>query len=433
MFDNFGMGEFFFLALLALLFFGPERLPQIGAQIGKWIARMTQYSKSFMNEWRDEALAIHDAVEEVRGIRDEIAAARAEISSTLDTAREDLNEGIDAAKDAVSGARMDVTNRLTLQQQEAAEDLERIAREERGEAPPDEDGQDAAINRTQEILDDLKKKWEETSSAQESTEAEKDAGPEDAPEAEPSAPEAEAELTEEGASEEDDWAHIRGLIETGMSPAMRTPEVEASEKEDTKPVADEVTEPETAEVETTEGEDDASVLAQSAEQAPEPPRETAFDRSQKILADLKRRRAGLPVEEPEAESEGTEPEATELERTKAADDASVLAQVAEQPTELTKATAFDRSQQILEDLKKRRTKSQKTPVTEEKTADSSAAMATEATSPEFQELASQVVHLQDEIAGLRRELVALRELSTRSIAEQDVPSPADEVSVEEAA
>ena len=58
MLDNFGLGEFFFLAMLALFFFGPERLPQIGARLGRWVAGLTQYSKAFLTEWREEALAI---------------------------------------------------------------------------------------------------------------------------------------------------------------------------------------------------------------------------------------------------------------------------------------------------------------------------------------------------------------------------------------
>ena len=49
MLDNFGFGEFFTLALLALLFFGPEQLPRIGARVGRWIRNMTQYSRSFLN------------------------------------------------------------------------------------------------------------------------------------------------------------------------------------------------------------------------------------------------------------------------------------------------------------------------------------------------------------------------------------------------
>jgi sec-independent protein translocase protein TatB len=160
MLDNFGFGEFFFLALLALLFFGPERLPQIGAKIGQWIASLTQYSKAFMTEWNEEALAIHDAVQEVKGIRDEIAAAQAEIAGTLHTARSDVG-------DALSGARGDVQQQIAgvgasvgaAAAPEATvpapitgpteQAVERIP----GAAAPGEE--DAAIAKTQQILDDL--------------------------------------------------------------------------------------------------------------------------------------------------------------------------------------------------------------------------------------------------------------------------------------
>jgi len=132
MFDNFGLGEFFFLALLALLFFGPERLPQIGARLGRWVGNLTQYSKAFMTEWREEALAIHDAVEEVKGIRDEIVAAQREISGTLDTAREDMVDGLDAAKEAVSDATTDVRTRIQQQRVRAVEDFDQLGEGESG-------------------------------------------------------------------------------------------------------------------------------------------------------------------------------------------------------------------------------------------------------------------------------------------------------------
>jgi Sec-independent protein translocase protein TatA len=105
MFDNLGFGEISMLALLALLFFGPERLPKIGAQIGRWVASLTQYSKAFMTEWSEEAIVVRDALEEVKGIRDELAIARAEIVGTLQTTRSDMSE-------AVSGVQQDVRQQI---------------------------------------------------------------------------------------------------------------------------------------------------------------------------------------------------------------------------------------------------------------------------------------------------------------------------------
>jgi sec-independent protein translocase protein TatB len=147
MLDNLGLGEFFFLALLALVFFGPERLPQIGARLGRWIRSLTQYSSAFLNEWRDEALVIHDAVQEVKGIRDEIVAARSEIAGTLGTARTDLG-------DAVSSARLDVQQQI----QRSTQILPDNTTSPTGTELADKAGEDVAIAKTQEILDGLSAK-----------------------------------------------------------------------------------------------------------------------------------------------------------------------------------------------------------------------------------------------------------------------------------
>jgi Sec-independent protein translocase protein TatA len=105
MLHNLGFGEVFFLGLLLFLFLGPERLPQLAAQLGRWISNLTRHSGAFLNEWRDEALVVHEALQQVKGMRDEIAAARAEIASTLYETRVDLGQ-------AVEGARQDVGQQL---------------------------------------------------------------------------------------------------------------------------------------------------------------------------------------------------------------------------------------------------------------------------------------------------------------------------------
>lgn len=149
MFDNLGLGELFFLALLALFFFSPERLPQVGAQIGRWMASLTKHSTAFMNEWREEALAVHDAVQEVKGIRDEIAAARAEIAGTLHTARSDMSE-------AVSGAQQEVRQQLASGASAALPPApsRSAGAGVRGNSGI-QAGDGAAIEKTEHILDDL--------------------------------------------------------------------------------------------------------------------------------------------------------------------------------------------------------------------------------------------------------------------------------------
>jgi Sec-independent protein translocase protein TatA len=151
------------LSLLALLFFGPERLPQIGARIGGWVRSLTQYSKAFMTEWSEEALVVRDAVQEVKGIRDEIVAAQAEIAGTLHTARDDVSE-------AVAGAQQDVRQQVAGIPSAAlppapAGPGERSSRSATtADSGAAHQGDEAAVEKTQHILADLQLKRPKTAS-----------------------------------------------------------------------------------------------------------------------------------------------------------------------------------------------------------------------------------------------------------------------------
>ncbi|MBN1138379.1 MAG: twin-arginine translocase TatA/TatE family subunit [Anaerolineae bacterium] len=171
MLDNLGMGEFLILALFALLFFGPERLPEMGARVGRWLSQLTQASKVFMTQWTEEAAAIQDAVREIEGIRDEIRAAQAEISGSLDVARQDIAQTIDEARSTVreatitperflaagdaknaaaaSGARaLDTSAPPRLATEQETEQVTRVA-------PPSGGSEGKALSKTQSVLDDL--------------------------------------------------------------------------------------------------------------------------------------------------------------------------------------------------------------------------------------------------------------------------------------
>ncbi len=51
---NLGFPEMMFLVLLALLIFGPKKLPEIGRQIGKGLAEFKRASTDFKNQLEDE-------------------------------------------------------------------------------------------------------------------------------------------------------------------------------------------------------------------------------------------------------------------------------------------------------------------------------------------------------------------------------------------
>jgi Tat protein translocase TatB subunit len=78
MFDI-GGPELFFLMILALLIFGPRRLPQIGRQLGGFVAQL-RHAMRDMQGTLEREVALEDvkgAVDEVKGIqRDATAIAR---------------------------------------------------------------------------------------------------------------------------------------------------------------------------------------------------------------------------------------------------------------------------------------------------------------------------------------------------------------------
>jgi len=50
---NIGPGEILLLAIFALIFFGPKRLPEIGRQVGRAIAEVRRLGKEFESEVKE--------------------------------------------------------------------------------------------------------------------------------------------------------------------------------------------------------------------------------------------------------------------------------------------------------------------------------------------------------------------------------------------
>jgi Sec-independent protein translocase protein TatA len=171
MLDNFGMGEFLMLALFALLFFGPERLPQIGAQLGKWLSKLTSYSKAFMNQWTEEAAAVQGAVQDVMMIRDEIRAAQAEIAESLTAAQQDINETISVAKGTIQAATP-TADGFTQAATPALANAEDANRFKSSPSPSSSKDDGEAVSKTQDIVNSLLAKQD---THQEGEEAEEEA------------------------------------------------------------------------------------------------------------------------------------------------------------------------------------------------------------------------------------------------------------------
>lgn len=99
-----GFPELVLIFIIALMVFGPRRLPEIAVKIGKTIADLRNMSQGLMTEWQREITVaarideLEKARQEVSEITQEIQQAKTDIASVaadqakeLDQARQDLN------------------------------------------------------------------------------------------------------------------------------------------------------------------------------------------------------------------------------------------------------------------------------------------------------------------------------------------------------
>jgi len=99
---NFGFsGEIVFLMLLALILFGPRRLPEIARQIGRFMAEFRKASNSFQSQ-------IHD---EIRKLELEEADPRKHLEPAVGEVNKILNDA-DADDVSLSGALNRLTERI---------------------------------------------------------------------------------------------------------------------------------------------------------------------------------------------------------------------------------------------------------------------------------------------------------------------------------
>lgn len=86
---NIGFPELFVVGVLALLVFGPERLPELARNAAKFINRFRSEATRSINELRASA-DLGDLENEVRSIRGELTGARNDIARSLREPTESL-------------------------------------------------------------------------------------------------------------------------------------------------------------------------------------------------------------------------------------------------------------------------------------------------------------------------------------------------------
>lgn len=96
---NFGFsGEIIFIMLLALILFGPRRLPEIARQMGKFMAEFRKASNTFQNQIQDEISKLE---------------IEADVKKHLEPAVSEVNKALDSTDDvSISGALNRLTERI---------------------------------------------------------------------------------------------------------------------------------------------------------------------------------------------------------------------------------------------------------------------------------------------------------------------------------
>jgi sec-independent protein translocase protein TatA len=78
-----GFPELVLIFIIAMMVFGPRRLPEIAAKIGKTVADLRNMSNGLLTEWRRE-IAVAARVEELEKTRQEFDQIKQDIKQTRD-------------------------------------------------------------------------------------------------------------------------------------------------------------------------------------------------------------------------------------------------------------------------------------------------------------------------------------------------------------
>ena len=116
-----GMGEMIFIFLLALIIFGPKKLPEIGRQLGKAMNEFKRASNEFRSQLEEEIRQI-DAVEQAKKLAAPAENSEPVIAPPHDSIAQDSlessAEGASASAAASNGNAPEIISPATSLRQE---------------------------------------------------------------------------------------------------------------------------------------------------------------------------------------------------------------------------------------------------------------------------------------------------------------------------
>jgi sec-independent protein translocase protein TatB len=89
---NLGMPEMIFLVVIGLLLFGPKKLPEIGRQLGKFMAEFKRASNEFQAQLNDEVrkLELEEETKKIKEAVQPVGTAARDIQDKLNASLTDI-------------------------------------------------------------------------------------------------------------------------------------------------------------------------------------------------------------------------------------------------------------------------------------------------------------------------------------------------------
>jgi Tat protein translocase TatB subunit len=106
-----GFPELILIFIIALMIFGPRRLPEMAAKAGKFVRDLRNMSQGFMTEWQREITAaarleeIEEARKELEKTRQELQQARLNVASEVSTARKNVNSTLSSVQENLTSTK----------------------------------------------------------------------------------------------------------------------------------------------------------------------------------------------------------------------------------------------------------------------------------------------------------------------------------------
>lgn len=93
MFGSLGWSEILFVFVIALIIFGPRKLPELGKSLGQSLAQFKKASEDFKRSWEEEVELEKKSLAETAGPVEEVET----VESIITGARSGISEGTSAS------------------------------------------------------------------------------------------------------------------------------------------------------------------------------------------------------------------------------------------------------------------------------------------------------------------------------------------------